>query len=725
MKYQGLFIEDHTVKNEKTKFAATKSLRNWQPAELTAENWMQKLDKGQTIQPSTFRPTPEGKFTHTIENWQETYFVCADADNISGVEFDKKGTDLNPDGIPHWKGELELSAQYPNLPKKVYAVGQSVSSMSTDKLPLHRRYRLIFLFDKPIQTVTHYHHVLISLAKEFPIIPKIQRSPAQPVFGNARAGTESIPTVFINNIILKLDDYPLPIHAAPTQPVRTAPPLPINLEDFLKRHTINYTPTNTANKFFVQCPFEDMHASGKNNPKDAYVFDDGQAWGFNCSHTTCKQNGRATWHAFKAAHNIRNNVRIDTSEMPIPIRIDIEAIEDIPFPSDKLKGTIFGEYETAYAGRNETSPAFRFAELAFVLGALAGRKISLKSGARPIYPNMYFALVGRTNFARKSESLHKIRSLIREFESDTLELTNKISSSEGLIKTLSEVDDMRLLCLIDEFKAFFTKSQQKVTEGLIPFMNEAADCPPKLDSKTKENRLTAIRPNVNMIGCLTPQWFEDSVTLSNLGGGFINRIAFFLHEQQPLISLSEITPPEPIKFELTKQLIKDIAELNTFRQFVFSEEVRESEKIWYHKTMSELLEKDDIVVDATARVQQHVIKFALLLAYMNNPSDDKIHLKEWECAREIGAYLTKVNLRLFSDLSFDKLSAQEKRVLKHLDELGGDATKSDLSNKIGRNKKSGVSSRDLQRILEALTSNEIIMMHVPESGRGVRIIRIN
>ena len=125
--------------------------------------------------------------------------------------------------------------------------------------------------------------------------------------------------------------------------------------------------------------------------------------------------------------------------------------------------------------------------------------------------------------------------------------------------------------------------------------------------------------------------------------------------------------------------------------------------------MSQLLEKDDVIVDATARVNLHVIKIALILAYMNS-NDNKIGLKEWTAARAVGEYLAKVNIRLFGDLSFDRYTAQEQRVLKALDRCGGTATKTELSNRIGRNKASGVSARDLQRIIEALASNEVIML---------------
>ena len=181
---------------------AQKSLSGWQHAELTPEQWIEKLDAGQTIQPSAFTPKSDSTFTHKVENWIETYFVCADADNIKGVEFLDDGSDKNPEGVEPWTENGLLSKKFPGLTAKVYAVGESVSSMLVD--PLHRRYRFVFLFDKPITSEKHYHHILLRFANEFSIIPAVTRSPAQPVFGNAREEFN----FHICGSTLNLADYP-------------------------------------------------------------------------------------------------------------------------------------------------------------------------------------------------------------------------------------------------------------------------------------------------------------------------------------------------------------------------------------------------------------------------------------------------------------------------------------------------------------------------------------
>ena len=298
--YHGIFIP-HRVLDPDSKEKAQKSLSGWQHAELTSEQWIEKLSLGQTIQPSAFTPKSDGGFTHKVENWISTHFICADADNIQGVEFLDDGSDKNPEGVLPWTEPGILSKKFPGLTQKGYAVGESVSSMAKWKLPPHRRYRIIFLFDKPITSEKHYHQILLILANEFPIIPAVTRSPAQPVFGNAREGFN----FHISENILNLDDYPLESETDEIKKLIENKQEPIEtLQEFLNRHNIDYEPSKESNKFYVQCPYKDGHTNGKSGKTDAYVFGDASGWAFNCSHTSCKQAGRTTWESFRAGMKI-------------------------------------------------------------------------------------------------------------------------------------------------------------------------------------------------------------------------------------------------------------------------------------------------------------------------------------------------------------------------------------------------------------------------------------
>jgi len=322
-RYNGLLIDTHIVKEAQSKVRASKNLFGWQHARLTAREWIAHLEAGHTIQPSLFRPAPGGKYTHTKDYWQQTHFVCCDADNIRDIEFLSDGADKNPDGVAPFTSETGLSERYPTLKDKVYAVTQSVSSMHKD--PPHRRYRLIFLFDEPITSEAHYHAILLALAAEFPIIPAVTRSPAQPVFGNARDGYNR---AAIPGNTLRTRDYPYhEPEPAENNGHAQESATDDDLYNLLNENNIQCE-SRPKGGFFVRCPNTEQHTDGICNRTDAYVFiGDTGAFAFHCSHASCQTTQKSTWAAFKEGYNLKGNTRTYTAKQRLHIKTDAEHIK--------------------------------------------------------------------------------------------------------------------------------------------------------------------------------------------------------------------------------------------------------------------------------------------------------------------------------------------------------------------------------------------------------------
>jgi hypothetical protein len=319
-KYNGLLIDTHVVKDTPSKARAMTLLYGWKYPQLTARQWIGHLERGHIIQPSTFTPAPDGKYTHTKDYWQSTHFVMADADNIRGVEFLSDGQDKNPEGVEHFTCESGLSELYPTLMDKVYAVTQSVSSMHKD--PPHRRYRLTFLFDEPITSETHYHQILLALAAEYPIIPAVERSPAQPVFGNAREGYNH---AAIPANILRTLDYPYQ-EPTPTDPSQRREDSANDdaLQTLLAENNIQCEPRPRGG-FFVQCPHTAQHTDGRSGRTDAYVFiSDTGGYAFHCSHTSCQTTGKSTWQAFRDGYHIKTPPRTYTAKQRLHVKTDAQ-----------------------------------------------------------------------------------------------------------------------------------------------------------------------------------------------------------------------------------------------------------------------------------------------------------------------------------------------------------------------------------------------------------------
>ena len=325
-KYHGLLLDKHVIKDAASKARAQRLLRGWRYVELTAQRWIEHLCAGHIIQPSVFEPAPDGTYTHTKDYWQQTHFVCCDADNIRGVEFLSDGTDKNPNGVEPFTTHTGLE-QFPSLQFKVYAITESVSSMH--KEPPHRRYRLIFLFDEPIRSEKHYHQILLALAAEFPIIPPVERSPAQPIFGNARHGHHH--AARLGNI-LKTSEYPYqepePEHEhEPKQRGNQRKATDAELYRLLNENNIPSEPRQRGG-FFVQCPNAEQHTGGKHGRTDAYVFiGDKGAKAFHCSHASCQATGKSTWAAFKEGYHIKTSHRAYIPKQRLYIKTDAQHIK--------------------------------------------------------------------------------------------------------------------------------------------------------------------------------------------------------------------------------------------------------------------------------------------------------------------------------------------------------------------------------------------------------------
>ena len=326
--YQGLIITRHHIVDSVSKEKAKKPT-GWKKVELTAPDWIHALENGRTIQPSQFNPKRDKhdkviepfQYTHAVDYWQGTHFVCADADYIRGVEFkakllrdpdgkpikDEEGKpipvlddngapvmlDVNPDGVESWQEDKQLCRLYPDLAKDCYAALQSVSSMTDDKPPPHRRYRLIFIFDEKIETVDHYHQILHTLSERYPIIPSIDRSPAQPVFGNAKDTGKAA----VTGNVLSLSDFAYTEPVADDKPASKGLPSKSkynatqrkycnDLDGLITDAKLTRHETGADGIARVDCPFNSDHN------RDAFVgLDAGGYPYFKCHHNSCSGNG--------------------------------------------------------------------------------------------------------------------------------------------------------------------------------------------------------------------------------------------------------------------------------------------------------------------------------------------------------------------------------------------------------------------------------------------------
>ena len=743
--YKGVFIPDRYIIDAKTKDEAALHLSNWQPSLLTAKSWIKRLDKGQVIQPSTFKQKEDGEYSHALKYWEETYFVCADGDHIKNVEFLDDGSDKNPDGIEAWTEEGQLSIKYPNLLKDVYAVGESISSML--KEPLHRRYRLIFLFDEPIRDAAHYHHILLTLAEKYPIIAPIARSPAQPVFGNGRPDSN----FHICGNILSLKDYPKPVK--PPQPT-FEPQTNQNKQDFnetlpeyLTRHQIPYKNTDDPNKFYVDCPYSERHTGGKQGPTDSFVFDNGTAWAFYCSHAHCKNN--RTWAAFKDGYGLSNGYhkqkmtahKPEPTE-PIKVQQSDEESKKVPFPEEVFTG-IFDTYRTSLEGRIPIPDAFAFGTLKQIISASLGRRIHLDSQI-PIYPNVYTGLIGESAEGHKGISLSVANQILKKADPNVLILT-RTATEEGLIDlfntpTFIETEDekgmyingiadllppekvqsiidnidshesIRIMGAFEEFSTILNRSKKVTFSGMTELLMELYDMPAEIitPNKTKTSKSAAFFPTFTMIGCSAFELIEQSLAQHFITAGFTNRIEWYIGEEKDPIFIYKNAHSA-----YWTEVINEISRLRDSyivgQSFSFSEDAYNLGDKWniefteQHKQIENIL-----IAGSMKRMKIFTIKNALIFAALEHRGDNIIHEADMIKALQLSEYNCTVVEKLFG--SFTK--SEHQRVCNRIIEILKKSPM--LSAKQIQNNMKWADIKDIDLAIDLMIKMQIIAANCPK-----------
>lgn len=768
MKYSGLLIERHTLQAPEQKAEQVNSLYGWWQVELTAEEWCNELSAGRTIQPSEFvsvgqqkreadktdeiEDGDDEKFTHSVECWRRTYFVCCDADNIKGVEFTSDRKDKNPEGVAPWTDSQGLSKLYPDLKDKVYAVGQSISSMTEFKGEPHRRYRLIFLFDAPIESAEHYNAVLLALAKAYPIIPAVTRSPAQPVMGNAREGFG----VHVCGNILKLSDYPVPspVEPPPKKESTTAPTE--SLQEFLDRHHVSYTPADKPNKFYVECHNKERHS--KTGPTDSYCFDDGRAWSFHCSHATCQQSGQSTWEAFKRGFGIETKPPRDESADLLqrvkwePDEIDVsEDEEQMTFPSELFSEIEpFGLFRDAHLDRMPISDAYCFAGLKHIITSLLGRKIYIKSSP-PVYANFFTALVGNSSDAAKGNALKQAREMLEASDPNVYALSG-LATPEGFLEVFVDPkgledeeggtfyrggfakhisqefiqpvldakaleESIRVSGFFGEFGSVLRKASKQNSQGMLEMLMQIYDAERSVSSPTKVDPTIAWYPAFSMIAATDKRLIEGVLKDQYIAGGFTNRFEWYLGEAVEQKFLNDEVDQQ--KWNACVNLLGSIR--NKFGStkakiaFEVSEAAKRIGQAFTDEFQKELQSEDladTMIADSLKRTRMHILKNALIFAaVLNEPNNRMIDTKHVILALSLVEFTVDSTKRIFSDFATSMNKQVEDKILRYLRKK----PKSTLADIAGRTR------TDLQTVEKAMDT--LVRNHVVLAENGARKVR--
>ena len=752
--YQGLIITRHHIVDSVSKEKA-KNPTGWKKVELTAPDWIHALENGHTIQPSDYIPKPDGTYTHSWKSglWQSTHFICADGDHFLGVEKDEDGNEKHPNGIPYWTGESALKEKYPELKNEVYAVGQSVSSMTGD-IP-HRRYRLVFLFDKPIKSVDHYKQIISTLAKRYPIITDDERPPTQPVFGNAR---KHFRTFYISDpsVILPLDDFPF---IESTESAQNTPQGALKLDaptqtldEYLNAHQIAYTPAPEQGKYFVDCPYKASHTGAKQGKTDSYVFDDGK-WSFHCSHSSCQAGGRSTWQAFKDGHGIKTNGNGHTRAVTpapepdtppdhypvMPVDLTIQAPIFPDSEGEHFPGILADFYQTYAHSHVMTAPAIMAMGLGAV-GHCAGRRVIVKTSDKPksenVFLNTYTILIGRSDLTAKSDTREELNGILKNVYTEGFFPISDVQSSEGLRDYMTDeqeqyekdnpacvfherkgyLEGSRMYCMFDEISTLFANARREGTRNLLSSINSFWKCPKDGLVVKSGRRYHSHYPVLNVWGNITPDQVEGYLEGLDLTGGILNRfMPFFISPKRETIRHPHA---ELESYDRVVKRLQKIADSSEQRTLIFAPDADETRFNWFDKERQKYLDTDDD--SGLSRFHSTAVQIAGILALADNaPYDDVVQLAHWNDAFAVTQYLIECYNYSFRNVGTSKLSKIEHKILEILNANGNEISLSFLTRKT-RN----VDAKTRLDVLKSLEeSGQVLRYSEITSGRDKMMIR--
>ena len=789
-RYPGLLIRHHTIKDSASKAAADDLLYNWEYTHLTDKEWMHQLECGKIIILGEFTPNDKGKYTHAERLWKSTHHICADGDHLKGVDLYKEdvvdtngtivhraGDDINPHGIEPWTDKGQLSIKYPSLLDEAYAISESVNSMTDEKPPPHRRFRIIFEFDEPITCGKHYRQILETLSKRYPIISTDKRQPAQPVYGNARKGRTP---AYINGKVLKLSDFPyiepepkLEPVTAESPPVGEARPTNteqgITLQEYLDKHNIPYTLDDKPdprypNRFFVKCPDAAKHTN-PTGEKHAFVWDDGNGKAFHCSHKSC---GQSSWKKFTSGYNIPvNNYRQtkpptanyvgdppNFTESEIDTNIDNSEVPE--FPQELFFGP-FEHYRGAHLNRVPMSDGFCFAGLKHVIASILGRKVYIETSPT-IYPNTFTALIGKSSSSAKGIALAQASKVMRKAAPNVFKLTEisttaafidnfvipkaitegkdddeKIIGYTGGLAPMLEIDEVEALLddralresprisgFFSEFGSILRASTKAHGAGILEKLMEAYDATDVFQAGVKTNKTQAKYPTFSMIGASDKVLIERILKNEYIVGGFTNRFEWYYGGNVKERFLNATIDQKPFN-----QCIATIGELRRkFSNekeptgFTISEDAYKIGESFLQEFNEQLVSEElneSMIAASIKRTKTNVLKNALMFAtLLNEPDDTVIKTDAILLAIRLAEYTIESANMIFENFATNEMKEAENKVIDFL-------KKNPLSTaaKIA-NKKRSLNAELVERILATLTRMKII--GVDDSGRAPKYV---
>lgn len=260
-------------------------------------------------------------------------------------------------------------------------------------------------------------------------------------------------------------------------------------------------------------------------------------------------------------------------------------------------------------------------------GHLLGRRAYIRYGT-PLYANNYICLVGPSAISHKStamklgiESLGDLRQVYRPL--------SHISTSQGLYLSMSENNGTALIVL-DEIANMLNQKNQTFASNLISSLTELYGCPDHVGTYTRMNPINVDDTFVSLISGSTLEWLQTTLTVSDLMGGFGNRMTFVVGDPRP----ENPWPRLPYLDDLNWEPL-----LQYSGQVFLEETARDVWDTFYNKFANNQRDSPPFIRVLAERIPEKILKAAVVMAAWQGAKF--IEADMLEAAIDWGRYLRK------------------------------------------------------------------------------------
>jgi Protein of unknown function (DUF3987) len=311
-----------------------------------------------------------------------------------------------------------------------------------------------------------------------------------------------------------------------------------------------------------------------------------------------------------------------------------------------------------------TEAPLEFLAAAFLVAVacLLGRGTWIKA-PHDTFANFYVLLVGSTGDSRKTTAARFGIDLLRAVAvrlSRKVQVLFALASAEGLAKAmLDDGGPYRVLVVEDELRSLFAKAQQRGVSNLIPRLTELYNCFSSFEVNTRHHRLQVDDPYISIIACSTSGWLNESVTESDVTGGFMNRWTCFSGSPEKVIPF-----PNPVDPAGWQDLVMELATAieNGGGELTLSPAAKDLYETFYREFRRR--PGIELVVEATAREHTHAIKFAMVFAVLSGHR--AIEAADMEKGVAMAKYCAQIAAGIATNLGKTRTGKREDKLLRAL-----------------------------------------------------------